>query len=59
MQDFHDLGALIIAVPHQHYTNQSTQYFVDTLKPGGCIIDVKSMLDADAMKKADCNFWRL
>ncbi len=58
-QDFQDLGALIIAVPHLQYTELSPQDFIGTLKPGGCIIDVKSMLDADVMNKADCNFWRL
>lgn len=58
-QDFHDLGALIIAVPHKQFQNLSCQDFVDTLKKGGCIIDVKSMLDAEEMRKMDCNFWRL
>jgi UDP-N-acetyl-D-galactosamine dehydrogenase len=58
-EDFHDLGALVIAVPHNQFAELATSQLVDTLKPGGCIIDVKSMLDVEEMKKNDCNFWRL
>jgi UDP-N-acetyl-D-galactosamine dehydrogenase len=59
LQDFRDLGALIIAVPHRQYTELKTNDFLQTLKPNGCIIDVKSMLDMEEMKKQKCNFWRL
>ncbi len=58
-QDFHDLGALIIAVPHKQFTGLTIKDFLQTLKPNGCIIDVKSMLDLKEMKKYECNFWRL
>jgi UDP-N-acetyl-D-galactosamine dehydrogenase len=58
-QDFRDLGALIIAVPHRQYTELSGREFVNTLRPGGCIIDVKSMLDVEEMKEQECNYWRL
>jgi hypothetical protein len=50
---------LIIAVPHRQYTEHSGREFVNTLKPGGCIVDVKSMLDAEEMKEQACNYWRL
>ncbi|TKB25014.1 nucleotide sugar dehydrogenase [Desulfopila sp. IMCC35006] len=59
LQDLHDLGAVIIAVPHRQFAELSVQYFIDTLKPGGCIIDVKSMLDMEEMQNKDVNFWRL
>jgi len=59
LEEFHDLGALIIAVPHKQYTELSINTFVDSLKPGGCIIDVKSVLDPDDLKDKKCNFWRL
>ena len=59
LQDLHDLGAVIIAVPHRQFAELTVQYFVDTLKPGGRIIDVKPMLVTEEMKTKDCNFWRL
>ncbi len=59
LQALHDLGAVIIAVPHRQFAELTVQDFVDTLKPGGCIIDVKSMIDMEEMKTNDCNFWRL
>jgi UDP-N-acetyl-D-glucosamine/UDP-N-acetyl-D-galactosamine dehydrogenase len=59
LQDFQDLGALIIAVPHRQYTKLSCQEFVNMLRPGGCVIDVKSVLDVDEMKKKACGHWRL
>jgi UDP-N-acetyl-D-galactosamine dehydrogenase len=55
LQDLHDLGAVIIAVPHRQFTEFSAQYFIDTQKSGGCIIDVKSMFDTEGMKSKDRN----
>ena len=54
-----DLGALIIAVPHQQYRELSVSDFTACLNKKGCLIDVKSMLDMDAVKKTGINFWRL
>ena len=51
--------AVIIAVPHRQFAELSAQYFIDTLQPGGCIIDVKSMLDMEELQAKDCRFWRL
>ncbi len=59
LQDFRDLGALILAVPHRQYTEFSCQELVDMLRPGGCVIDVKSVLDVDEMKSKACGHWRL
>jgi UDP-N-acetyl-D-galactosamine dehydrogenase len=59
LRDFKDLGALVIAVPHRQYTKLTIHDFVDTLQPGGCIIDIKSMLDPQEVKSENCNFWRL
>jgi UDP-N-acetyl-D-galactosamine dehydrogenase len=58
-QEFHSLGALIIAVPHRQYTELSAQDFVATLTPGGCIIDVKSILNPEELRDKNCCFWRL
>ncbi len=54
-----DLGALIIAVPHRQYKEMSVPDFTACLNNKGCLIDVKSMLDMDAVKKTGINFWRL
>ena len=54
-----DLGALIIAVPHRQYREMSVSDFTACLTDKGCLIDVKSMLDMDAVKKTGINFWRL
>jgi UDP-N-acetyl-D-galactosamine dehydrogenase len=56
LQDLHDLGAIIIAVPHRQFTELTIQHLIDTLKPGGCVIDAKSMFGIEEMKTKDCNF---
>ncbi len=60
--EFKDLAALIIAVPHLEFRNQSLDYFTRTLTTGGCLIDVKSMLGVDSLDfldNTDIHFWRL
>jgi len=54
-----DLGALIIAVPHRQYRSMSVKQFTSCLNKKGCIVDVKSMLDAQEVQKIGINFWRL
>jgi len=54
-----DLGALIIAVPHRQYRNMAVVDFTACLNKKGCIVDVKSMLDAQEVQKTGINFWRL
>jgi UDP-N-acetyl-D-glucosamine/UDP-N-acetyl-D-galactosamine dehydrogenase len=58
-EDFTDLAALIIAVPHKEFRDQPLEYFTKTLTKGGCLIDVKSMLGIDSINDNDINFWRL
>jgi UDP-N-acetyl-D-galactosamine dehydrogenase len=57
--DLQDLGALIIAVPHCWYKEQSLDSFTGKLASKGCLIDVKSMLDIDEVKQEEVKFWRL
>lgn len=57
--EFRDLAALIIAVPHQEFRDQTLDYFTQTLTKGGCLIDVKSMLGIATIDNSDINFWRL
>jgi UDP-N-acetyl-D-glucosamine/UDP-N-acetyl-D-galactosamine dehydrogenase len=54
-----NLGAVIMAVPHAAYREKTVADLVSTLGQGGCLIDVKSALDMDAVNKAGVPFWRL
>ena len=58
-QDMRDLAALIIAVPHAAYREKSMADFTACLKPDGCLIDVKSMLNRKDADNNHINFWRL
>jgi UDP-N-acetyl-D-galactosamine dehydrogenase len=53
------LGALIIAVGHRSYRETALAEFAGKLVPGGCLIDVKSILDVAAVHNAGIPFWRL
>ena len=57
-EDLHDLGAIIFAVPHEELLARQGDIF-ETLASNGCLIDVKSVLDVEAVKRHDVNFWRL
>ncbi|MGD9825117.1 nucleotide sugar dehydrogenase, partial [Desulfobacter sp.] len=54
-----DLGALILAVPHAWYRTLPLAALTDKLNPMGGLIDVKSILDVQDVKKAGVPFWRL
>lgn len=54
-----NLGAIILAVPHGAYREKSVADLVSTLRQGGCLIDVKSVLDMDAVNETGVPFWRL
>lgn len=55
----HDLGALIVAVPHKELLAKSVDELAGTLVSNGCLVDVKSVLDTEAVQKLGLNFWRL
>ena len=57
---FENLDAIILAVPHKQYKEITPENFVKMLCKNGCIVDVKSVLDADALKRVGIRrFWRL
>ena len=58
-EDLISLGALILAVPHKAYREKSPADLVFALGKGGCLIDVKSILDVDAVAETGVPFWRL
>ncbi len=59
MDEMNDLAALIIAVPHKDYKMIDVQSYTNKLKSQGCLIDVKSILNSDEVKKSNVAFWRL
>jgi len=54
-----DLGAVILAVPHRFYKDVPLTDLLCKLAAGGCMIDVKSILDPEVVKAAGVPFWRL
>jgi UDP-N-acetyl-D-galactosamine dehydrogenase len=59
LADMNGLDAMIIAVGHQAYRVMSVDDLTGRLNPDGCIVDVKSILDPEAVLKKDVRFWRL
>jgi UDP-N-acetyl-D-glucosamine/UDP-N-acetyl-D-galactosamine dehydrogenase len=57
LQTLHDLDAIVLAVPHRHYVH-SIRDVVTRLKPEGVLIDVKSVIPADAIP-ATATYWSL
>jgi UDP-N-acetyl-D-galactosamine dehydrogenase len=51
--------ALIAAVSHKEYLDMPQTGLLAKLKPGGVFVDVKSALDAAAIKAAGYRLWRL
>lgn len=51
--------ALIVAVPHEQFKVYSTSDYLRLLKPHGCLIDVKSILDQAAFYQEGIAVWRL
>jgi UDP-N-acetyl-D-galactosamine dehydrogenase len=58
-EELKDLDALVVAVAHSFYGEQPLEKIVEKLIPGGCLIDVKSMFDPEAVEAFDVMFWRL
>ncbi|HKK90842.1 MAG TPA: nucleotide sugar dehydrogenase [Desulfobacteraceae bacterium] len=56
---FKDLGALIIAVPHEEYRAMPLARFTAMLGDKGCLVDIKSMLDKKELEQQSKRFWRL
>jgi UDP-N-acetyl-D-glucosamine/UDP-N-acetyl-D-galactosamine dehydrogenase len=59
LADMTGLDAMIIAVGHQAYRAMSLDDLTGRLNPDGCIVDVKSILDPEAVLQRGLRFWRL
>jgi UDP-N-acetyl-D-galactosamine dehydrogenase len=51
--------ALILAVPHRRYLELPQEAYLRKVVREGCIIDVKSVLDASSLRKEGMRVWRL
>ena len=51
--------ALVLAVPHQQYLGMETAELLKKVVRRGCIIDVKSVLDAETYRREGLRLWRL
>ncbi|MCG8686127.1 MAG: nucleotide sugar dehydrogenase [Desulfobacterales bacterium] len=58
-EDLTDLSAIILAVPHAWYKEKPAVEFSNRLEKGGCLVDVKSMLDQSEIEQTGIRFWRL
>ena len=54
-----DLSAIILAVAHRDYRQWPASEYLSRLAPGGCLIDVKSILDPEEVRKSGTPSWRL
>ena len=51
--------ATVLAVPHKEFLQRPTRDFIAKSGKGGCLIDIKSKLDAKAVEEAGLALWRL
>ncbi len=51
--------AVVVAVAHRDYRERPLDEFDSVLKPGGCLIDVKGILDREAAAAMGWPLWRL
>jgi UDP-N-acetyl-D-galactosamine dehydrogenase len=52
-------GAIVLAVAHRAFAQRPVGDFLDKLAPNGIVVDVKSMLDASALRAKGVTVWRL
>ena len=51
--------ALVVAVAHQQFLERPIDELLSKVRPGGCVIDVKSALDRAAIESRQLRVWRL
>ena len=51
--------ALILAVAHRQYLERAGAEFAARLAPGGCLVDVKGVLNLEALRAQGYRCWRL
>lgn len=58
LEDLTNLDILVVAVPHKEFIDIPLQSLVGMLKPGGVLIDVKSILNPDELPP-NIRYWSL
>lgn len=58
-QDIPKAAAVVLAVAHQDYLDKGLDSILDLVLPGGVIMDLKSVLDRDAVQTRGYRLWRL
>ena len=58
-EDLPRADALVLAVAHREYAARRTEEFLEKVMQGGCVLDVKGVLDLELLTKAGCKCWRL
>jgi UDP-N-acetyl-D-galactosamine dehydrogenase len=53
------VDAVVVAVPHRDYAERPPADIAARLRPGGLIVDVKSLYDAEAFRALGHEVWRL
>ena len=59
LDEMKDLDALILAVSHSQYVGQPLSFLVDRIKPGGVLVDVKSVLNPAEIAPGRVSYWCL
>ena len=59
LEAFTGLDALILAVAHQRFLEVPLESWVERLRPGGVLVDVKSVLDPSALPEGRVSYWCL
>ncbi|KKB79401.1 GDP-mannose dehydrogenase [Devosia limi DSM 17137] len=62
LMDWADLpraDAVIVAVAHRGYCEMPVEVIAEKVLPGGCFVDVKSVLDEPAIRALGLGVWRL
>ena len=57
--DLRPADAVIVAVAHSHYKGCTTADYTARLKPGGCLMDIKCILDPSGLIEQGVCVWRL
>jgi UDP-N-acetyl-D-glucosamine/UDP-N-acetyl-D-galactosamine dehydrogenase len=58
-EDLPAADALILAVAHRRFVEMAAHEYLKKIVRGGCVIDVKSVLDAAAFRREGLRVWRL